>query len=64
MFPNVVLYEDTRVGDGAMIHAGAVIGAYGFGYREVGGRHQLSAQLGHVEIPQDAFLAVLKVGRK
>ncbi len=53
LFPNVVLYEDTRVGHGAIIHAGAVIGAYGFGYREVDGRHQLSAQLGHVEIGPD-----------
>ena len=53
LFPNVVLYEDTRVGDRAIIHAGAIIGAYGFGYRHVDGRHQLSAQLGHVEIGSD-----------
>jgi UDP-3-O-[3-hydroxymyristoyl] glucosamine N-acyltransferase len=53
LFPNVVLYENTRVGDRAIIHAGAVVGAYGFGYRQVDGRHQLSAQLGHVEIGCD-----------
>ncbi|RIK86227.1 MAG: UDP-3-O-(3-hydroxymyristoyl)glucosamine N-acyltransferase, partial [Planctomycetota bacterium] len=53
IFPNVVLYENTRVGDRAIIHAGAIIGAYGFGYRQVDGRHQLSAQLGHVEIGHD-----------
>jgi UDP-3-O-[3-hydroxymyristoyl] glucosamine N-acyltransferase len=53
IFPNAVLYEDTRVGDCVIIHAGAVIGAYGFGYRTVDGRHQLSAQLGHVEIGKD-----------
>jgi UDP-3-O-[3-hydroxymyristoyl] glucosamine N-acyltransferase len=53
IFPNVVLYQDTRVGNSTIIHAGAVIGAYGFGYREVDGRHQLSAQLGHVEIGRD-----------
>jgi UDP-3-O-[3-hydroxymyristoyl] glucosamine N-acyltransferase len=53
LFPNVVLYENTRVGDRAIVHAGAVIGAYGFGYRKVEGRHQLSAQLGHVEIGKD-----------
>ena len=53
LFPNVVLYENTRVGDRAIIHAGAIIGAYGFGYREVEGRHQLSAQLGNVEIAAD-----------
>ncbi len=53
LFPNVVVYEDTRIGDRAILHAGAVIGAYGFGYRQVDGRHQLSAQLGHVEIGCD-----------
>jgi UDP-3-O-[3-hydroxymyristoyl] glucosamine N-acyltransferase len=53
LFPNVVLYEDTQVGDRTIIHAGAVIGAYGFGYRQVDGRHELSAQLGYVEIGAD-----------
>ncbi len=53
IFPNAVLYENTRVGDHAIIHAGVVVGAYGFGYRTVQGRHQLSAQLGHVEIGKD-----------
>lgn len=53
LFPNVVLYENTRVGDRAIIHAGAAIGAYGFGYRQVDGRHKLSAQLGNVEIGAD-----------
>ncbi len=53
IFPNVVLYERTFVGPRAIIHAGAVVGAYGFGYKVVDGRHQLSAQLGHVEIGAD-----------
>ncbi len=53
LFPNVVLYEETRIGDRAIIHAGTVIGAYGFGYREQEGRHKLSAQLGYVEIGED-----------
>lgn len=53
IFPNAVLYEGTRVGERSIIHAGAIVGAYGFGYREVDGRHQLSAQLGHVEIGRD-----------
>lgn len=53
LFPNVVLYENTRIGDRVIIHAGAVIGAYGFGYRQVDGKHQLSAQLGNVEIAAD-----------
>jgi len=53
LFPNVVLYENTVVGSRTLIHAGAVIGAYGFGYTTVAGRHQLSAQLGYVELGDD-----------
>jgi UDP-3-O-[3-hydroxymyristoyl] glucosamine N-acyltransferase len=53
VFPNAVLYEDTIVGPRSIIHAAAVLGAYGFGYRTVGGRHELTAQLGNVEIGAD-----------
>ena len=53
IYPNAVLYEDTVVGPRSIIHAGAVIGAYGFGYKFANGRHQLSHQLGHVEIGAD-----------
>ncbi|MGH7138737.1 MAG: UDP-3-O-(3-hydroxymyristoyl)glucosamine N-acyltransferase, partial [Pirellulales bacterium] len=50
IFPNAVLYENTIVGPRSVIHAGAVLGAYGFGYVSSGGKHQLSAQLGYVEV--------------
>jgi UDP-3-O-[3-hydroxymyristoyl] glucosamine N-acyltransferase len=53
IFPNAVLYEDTRVGARCIIHAGAALGQYGFGYRLFQGRHQLSAQLGWVELGDD-----------
>jgi UDP-3-O-[3-hydroxymyristoyl] glucosamine N-acyltransferase len=53
IFPGVVLYENTRVGPRCIIHAGAVLGAYGFGYKLVDGRHVLSAQLGYVELEAD-----------
>ncbi len=53
LFPNAVLYEETRVGDRTIIHSNAVLGAYGFGYREQDGQHKLSAQLGNVEIGND-----------
>lgn len=53
VFPNVVLYENTIIGDRTIIHASAAIGAYGFGYDTVEGRHCLSAQLGNVEIGAD-----------
>jgi len=48
-----VLYENTRVGARVIIHAGAVLGAYGFGYATKGGRHLLSPQLGYVELEAD-----------
>lgn len=53
LFPNAVLYENSVLGDRVMIHAGAVIGAYGFGYSQAAGRHKLSAQLGNVRIGND-----------
>jgi len=53
VFPNAVLYDNTRVGARCLIHAGAVLGAYGFGYKVVAGAYQLSAQLGWVEIGDD-----------
>ncbi|MDA1055168.1 MAG: UDP-3-O-(3-hydroxymyristoyl)glucosamine N-acyltransferase [Planctomycetota bacterium] len=53
LFPNVVLYENTVIGNRVIIHAGAVLGAHGFGYETVDGRHKLSAQLGYVVIGDD-----------
>ncbi len=53
IFPNAVLYEDTRVGKRCLIHAGASVGAYGFGYKIVDGAYAISAQLGWVEIGND-----------
>jgi len=53
IFPNAVLYEQTRIGNRVIIHANAVLGAYGFGYETIEGQHQLSAQLGYVEIEDD-----------
>jgi UDP-3-O-[3-hydroxymyristoyl] glucosamine N-acyltransferase len=53
LFPNVVLYENTLLGPRVIIHAGSVLGAYGFGYEQVEGRHQRSVQLGYVEVEAD-----------
>ena len=53
IFPNAVLYENTIVGPRCVIHANAVLGAYGFGYGFVDGRHVLSAQLGNVVLGAD-----------
>jgi len=53
IFPNAVLYENTVIGPRCVIHAGAVLGAYGFGYCCEEGRHRLSAQLGNVVLEAD-----------
>ncbi|MBI1903663.1 MAG: UDP-3-O-(3-hydroxymyristoyl)glucosamine N-acyltransferase [Planctomycetia bacterium] len=53
IFPNAVLYDETIVGARCIIHGGAVIGSYGFGYRFADGRHELAAQLGNVVIEDD-----------
>jgi UDP-3-O-[3-hydroxymyristoyl] glucosamine N-acyltransferase len=53
LFPGAVLYENTVIGDRSIIHAGAVLGAYGFGYRTQHGQHHRSAQLGNVIIGRD-----------
>jgi UDP-3-O-[3-hydroxymyristoyl] glucosamine N-acyltransferase len=53
LLPGVVLYPGTKLADRVLIHATAVLGAYGFGYRLVEGRHQRTAQLGWVEVESD-----------
>lgn len=50
IFPNVVIYEHSRIDNRVQIHAGSVIGADGFGYRQVAGRHVSTAQLGYVHV--------------
>lgn len=50
---NVTLYEYSELADRVVIHAGTVIGANGFGYRQENGRHIPTAQLGYVAIGPD-----------
>jgi len=53
LFPRVVLYPRTQVGNRVRIHAGAVIGADGFGYVFDQGRHLKVPQIGNVIIQDD-----------
>jgi len=53
LYPNVVIYEDMVLGDRVIVHANSVIGADGFGYRFVQGRHVKVPQLGNVVIGND-----------
>ncbi|MFO0937796.1 MAG: UDP-3-O-(3-hydroxymyristoyl)glucosamine N-acyltransferase [Gemmataceae bacterium] len=53
LHPHVVLYDDCSIGNRVIIHAHAVIGADGFGYRTVAGKHVKVPQLGSVEVGDD-----------
>jgi UDP-3-O-[3-hydroxymyristoyl] glucosamine N-acyltransferase len=54
LFPRVTVYPRTQIGRGVRIHAGAVIGADGFGYVFDGGVHRKVPQVGNVVIGDDA----------
>lgn len=53
VYPNVTIREGTRIGDRAIIHSGAVIGADGFGYAQEGKVHRKIPQIGRVVIEDD-----------
>jgi len=53
LYPNVTLREYTVLGDRVILHSGAVLGADGFGYEPVGGKHQKIPQVGVVEVADD-----------
>uniref|UniRef100_A0A1S7LCH1 UDP-3-O-[3-hydroxymyristoyl] glucosamine N-acyltransferase n=1 Tax=Magnetococcus massalia (strain MO-1) TaxID=451514 RepID=A0A1S7LCH1_MAGMO len=51
--PNVVIHQGSRLGCGCIIHANAVIGAEGFGFEFVGGKHARITHFGGVAIGDD-----------
>ena len=53
LYPNVVLREATRVGDRVIVHAGAVIGADGFGFAREGATVHKIPQIGRVVLEDD-----------
>ncbi|CAN5643546.1 UDP-3-O-(3-hydroxymyristoyl)glucosamine N-acyltransferase [soil metagenome] len=53
IYPQVAIRERTRIGARVIIHSGAVIGADGFGFTIVEGRHQKVEQIGIVQIDDD-----------
>ena len=53
IYPNVTIRERSRIGSRVIIHSGAVIGADGFGFEMVDGRHRKIQQLGIVQIDDD-----------
>ncbi|MGD0959686.1 MAG: UDP-3-O-(3-hydroxymyristoyl)glucosamine N-acyltransferase [Methylomonas sp.] len=48
--PNAVIYDHTVIGNDVIIHAGAIIGADGFGYKFRNNRHVKVPHVGNVEI--------------
>lgn len=53
LHPNTVLYDGVQIGSHVTIHASCVIGADGFGYRFVDGRHVHLPHYGTVVIEND-----------
>src|SRR6266536_3553097 len=53
IYPHVTIRERSQIGARVIIHSGAVIGADGFGFEMVDGRHQKIQQLGIVQIDDD-----------
>ena len=53
LFPNVILYQKTRLGHRVTIHAGSVLGSDGFGYVLDEGHHRKVLQLGNVVVHDD-----------
>jgi len=53
LFPRVVLYPRTLLGERVRIHAGTVVGADGFGYVLDQGHHRKVPQVGQVVIQDD-----------
>jgi UDP-3-O-[3-hydroxymyristoyl] glucosamine N-acyltransferase len=53
LYPRVVIYKDVTIGNRVTIHAGAVIGADGFGFVKDGNAHVKFPQVGKVIIEDD-----------
>lgn len=53
LHPQVTVYHHCQLGDRVALHSGVVVGADGFGYEFVEGRHRKIDQVGIVRIDQD-----------
>ena len=53
LFPRATIYDHCVLGDRVRLHSGVVIGAEGFGYEFIEGRHQKIDQVGIVQIDND-----------
>ena len=53
IYPNVTIREEVTIGKRVLVHSGTTIGGDGFGYLQVGGKHEKIPQVGTVEIGDD-----------
>lgn len=53
IYPNVVIYDRCVIGERVILHAGAVIGADGYGYATSAGVHHKIPQIGNVVLEDD-----------
>jgi UDP-3-O-[3-hydroxymyristoyl] glucosamine N-acyltransferase len=53
VYPHVTIYQDCIIGKACILHAGAVIGADGFGFAPEGDKYKKIPQLGNVVIEDD-----------
>lgn len=53
LYPNVTVLRGTHLGSRVVLHSGAVLGADGFGFLMVGGRHEKVPQIGTVIVEDD-----------
>lgn len=53
IYPGVKIYHGCKVGQRCVLHAGAVVGADGFGFAPVGDHYNKIPQIGNVEIDDD-----------
>ena len=53
VYPNVTIREDVSIGSRVIIHSGTVVGSDGFGYIQVGDRHEKVPQMGTVVVEDD-----------
>jgi len=53
LYPQVVVYHEAVIGDRAILHAGARVGADGFGYTFVDGAHRKMPQVGRCIVGDD-----------
>ena len=56
IYPHVTILRGTIIGKRSAIHAGTVLGADGYGFVTVGGKHEKIPQIGHVWIGDDCEL--------